>query len=64
MKSYLGLVPQYEKVHRRSSRISALCIALSVLLVTAIFSMADMALRAEELFYQNERGIPHQSDRY
>ena len=54
MKSYLGLVPQYEKVHRKNNRISVLCIVLSVLLVTAIFSMADMAARTEKLFYQDE----------
>ena len=59
MKSYLGLVPQYEKVHRRSSRISALCIALSVLLVTAIFSMADMALRAQKNYFIKTNGEYH-----
>lgn len=45
MKSYLDLVPQYEKVHRKNSRISVICITLAVCLVTAIFSMADMANR-------------------
>lgn len=50
MKSYLGLVPQYEKVHRKNNRISVLCIVLSVLLVTAIFSMADMAIDDASIF--------------
>lgn len=60
LKSYLGLVPQYEKVHRKNNRISVLCIVLSVLLITAIFSMADMAsARTEKLFYQDEWGIPY-----
>ena len=46
MRSYLGLIPQYEKVHRKNNRISVLCIMLSVCLVMAIFSMADMAMRS------------------
>lgn len=45
MKSYLDLVPQYERVHRKNNRISVICIALAVCLVTAIFGMADMADR-------------------
>ena len=56
MKSYLSLVPQYEKVHRKNNRISVLCIVLSVLLVTAIFSMADMALRAQKNYFIKTNG--------
>ena len=48
MRSYLGLIPQYEKVHRKNNRISVLCITLSVCLVMAIFSMADMAMRSQK----------------
>lgn len=59
MKSYLGLVPQYEKVHRKNNRISVLCIVLSVLLVTAIFSMADMAIRAQENYFIKTNGEYH-----
>lgn len=59
MKSYLGLVPQYEKVHRKNSRISVLCIVLSVLLVTAIFSMADMAIRAQKNYFIKTNGEYH-----
>ncbi len=59
MKSYLGLVPQYEKVHRRNNRISVLCIILSVLLVTAVFSMADMALRAQKNYFIRTNGEYH-----
>lgn len=47
MKSYLDLVSQYARVHRRKNRITVLCIAIAVCLVTAIFGMADMAIRAE-----------------
>lgn len=59
MKSYLDLVPQYEKVHRKNNRISVLCIVLSVLLVTAIFSMADMALRAQKGYFIKTNGEYH-----
>lgn len=47
MKSYLDLVSQYARVHRRKNRITVLCITIAVCLVTAIFGMADMAIRAE-----------------
>ncbi len=33
MRSYLGLIPQYERVHHKNNRISVLCITLSVCLV-------------------------------
>ena len=59
MKGYLDLVPQYEKVHRKNNRISVLCIVLSVLLVTAIFSMADMALRAQKGYFIKTNGEYH-----
>ncbi len=59
MKSYLDLVTQYEKAHRKNSRISALCIVLSVLLVTTIFSMADMALRAQMGYFIKTNGEYH-----
>ena len=59
MKSYLDLVPQYEKVHRKNNRISVLCIVLSVLLVTAIFSMADMGLRAQKGYFIKTNGEYH-----
>ncbi len=59
MKSYLDLVTQYEKVHRKNSRISVLCIVISVLLVTTIFSMADMALRAQKGYFIKTNGEYH-----
>lgn len=59
MKSYLDLVPQYEKVHRKNSKISVLCIVLSVLLVTAIFSMADMAIHAQKNYFIKTNGEYH-----
>lgn len=59
MNSYLSLVPRYEKVHRKSSRISVLCIVISVLLVTAVFSMADMALQAQKGYFIKTNGEYH-----
>lgn len=59
MKSYLELVPQYEKAHRKNNRISVLCIVLSVLLVTAVFSMADMARRAQAGYFIKTNGEYH-----
>ena len=59
MRSYLGLIPQYEKVHRKNNRISVLCIMLSVCLVMAIFSMADMAMRSQKNYFIKSNGEYH-----
>ncbi len=59
MKSYLGLIPQYERVHRKNNRISILCIMLSVCLVMAIFSMADMAMRSQKNYFIKTNGEYH-----
>ena len=48
MKSYLGLVSEYAKVHKKKNRLTIICIAISVMLVTAIFGMADMSLKAQK----------------
>ena len=50
MKSYLSLVPISAKVHKRQNRMTILCIVIAVLLVTAIFSLADMDMRTENAF--------------
>ena len=47
MKHYLDLVPISAKVHRRQSRMTVLCIVISVVLVTAIFSLAEAFLKME-----------------
>ena len=49
MKHYLSLIPLSAKVRRRQNRMTLLCIIISVLLVTTIFSMADMAIRMEKV---------------
>ncbi|MDE6965134.1 MAG: hypothetical protein K2P30_16080, partial [Lachnospiraceae bacterium] len=45
MKGYLDLIPISEKLHRRQSRMTRLCITLAVFLIAAIFGMADMEIR-------------------
>ena len=49
MKHYLILIPLSAKVRKRQNRMTLLCIIISVLLVTTIFSMADMAIRMEKV---------------
>lgn len=47
MKSYLGLIPISARVRRRQNRMTLLCILFAVFLVTSIFSLADLFIRAE-----------------
>lgn len=48
MKSYLDLISISAKVHKKRSRMTRFCIVLAVLLVTAIFGMADMEMRSQK----------------
>ncbi len=59
MRSYLSLIPVSAKVHKRRNRMTLLCISISVLLVTAIFSMADMIVRTENEFMLSNHGRWH-----
>ncbi|MCH5187985.1 MAG: ABC transporter permease [Oscillospiraceae bacterium] len=59
MKSYLSLVLLSARVHKRQSRMTVICIVLAVFLVTAIFSMADMELRAQKIHAIKEYGNWH-----
>ena len=59
MKSYLNLIPISAKVRKRQNRMMILCITISVLLVTAIFSSADMTIRGESLTMQEKHGSWH-----
>ena len=59
MKSYLSLVPISAKVHRRQSRMTRVCIILAVFLVTSIFSMTDMMIRAEQAELIKKHGNYH-----
>ena len=49
MRHYLSLIPISAKVRKRQNRMVLLCIIIAVLLVTTIFSMADMAIRMEKI---------------
>ena len=59
MKSYLSLIPISAKVHRRQNSMTLLCIIIAVFLVTAVFSMADMAVRMEKIRAAKEHGNWH-----
>ena len=59
MKSYLSLVLVSGKVHRRQNRMTIFCIIISVLLVTAIFSVADMWIRSSGEGLQQKQGNWH-----
>lgn len=59
MKNYLSLIPISARVRKRQNRMTMLCIIISVLLVTAIFSMADMAIRMETTRAIEEHGNWH-----
>lgn len=48
MKSYLDLIPVSAKVHRKQTRMTRLCIVISVFLISAIFGMADMFLLSQK----------------
>jgi len=59
MKSYLSLVPISERVHKHQSRMTRICIILAVFLVTSIFSMAEMWIKAEKITMINKHGDYH-----
>ncbi|MDE7429416.1 MAG: ABC transporter permease, partial [Lachnospiraceae bacterium] len=59
MKSYLSLVPISGKVRKRQNRMTIFCIIISVLLVTAIFSVADMFIRSQSEGLQQKHGNWH-----
>lgn len=59
MKSYLSLIPISAKVRRRQNRMTILCIVISVLLVTTIFSVADMMIRTETSLTFEKHGNWH-----
>lgn len=47
MKSYLSMIPLSADVHKRQNRMTIWCIVIAVFLVTAVFSMTEMAVRQE-----------------
>ena len=56
MKSYLSLIPISAKVRKKQNRMTIICIVLAVFLVSAVFSMADMGVRAEKVNMINKHG--------
>lgn len=59
MKSYLSLIPISEKVHRRQSRMTRICIILAVFLVTSIFSLLEMWTDGEITAMRQKHGDWH-----
>lgn len=59
MKNYLSLIPISAKVRKRQNRMTILCVIISVLLVTTIFSVADMMIRTESEGLQDKHGNWH-----
>ncbi|MDE6891792.1 MAG: ABC transporter permease [Lachnospiraceae bacterium] len=59
MKGYLDLIPISEKLHRRQSRMTRLCITLAVFLIAAIFGMADMEIRNQREMALKDDGAWH-----
>ncbi len=59
MKSYLSLVPISGKVRKRQNRMTIFCVIISVLLVTTIFSVADMWIRTSSEGLQQKHGNWH-----
>lgn len=59
MKSYLSLVPISAKVRKRQNRMTILCVIISIFLVTAIFSVADMMIRTQSDRMTGKNGSWH-----
>lgn len=59
MKSYLSLIPISEKVHRRQSRMTRICIILAVFLVTSIFSLLEMWTNGQTMAMRSNHGDWH-----
>ena len=61
MKSYLSLVSKYLKAHQKKTRLVITSVAISVALVTGIFSMLDFFLQFEKIQQIHENGNYHLS---
>ena len=59
MNNYLSLIPISARVNRRQNRMTLLCIMISVFLVTAMFSVADMFIRSNSAAMQEKHGNWH-----
>ena len=59
MRSYLSLASIQAKAHKRQNRMTIFCIMLAVILITGVFTMADMEYRHEILRMTENHGNWH-----
>ncbi|NPV43386.1 MAG: ABC transporter permease [Firmicutes bacterium] len=59
MKSYMGLVNKYLSAHKKKTRLTVIGVAISVALITGIFSMLDVFLRFEKIQVIHDYGNYH-----
>ncbi|MGE5545178.1 MAG: ABC transporter permease [Bacillota bacterium] len=59
MNSYLSLVPKYLAQHQKQTRLVIVSVAISVALITGIFSMLDVFLRFERIQVLHDQGNYH-----
>ena len=59
LKHYLDLIQISAKQHKKQNRMTRLCIVLAVFLVTVIFGMADMEMRAQRIQARKTDGSWH-----
>ena len=59
MKTYLSLASIQAKAHKRQNRMTIFCIMLAVILITGVFTMADMEYRHETARMMENHGNWH-----
>jgi putative ABC transport system permease protein len=59
MNSYLSIVPKYLSAHKKGSMLAIISVAISVALVTGIFSMLDALLQFEKIQVIHDYGNFH-----
>ena len=59
MRSYLSLASIQAKAHKRQNRMTIFCIMLAVILITGVFTMADMEYRHENVRMMEKHGNWH-----
>jgi putative ABC transport system permease protein len=59
MKNFMGLVSKHLLMHRKKTWLAILSVAISVALVTGVFSMLDVFLRFEKIQVIHEYGNYH-----
>lgn len=61
MKNYLELVAIQERVNKKESRMTKICIFLSVFLIVGLFGMADMEIKSQKIQAIQKDGAWHAS---